>query len=64
LPFASNLVEADLTKDAEAKEAANFRAKLLGLMYGGLLEEWFRRKGYEVKKRDARNGYTLAKSFR
>ena len=50
------LVEVDRAKDREAKEAVNFRARLLGLIYEGLLEQWFEESGYEVKNRDVRRG--------
>lgn len=50
------LVEVDRVKDKEAKEAANFRARLLGLMYETLLEQWFEKSGYEVERRDVRKG--------
>ena len=55
-----DLVEVDRAED---KEAANFRAKLLGLIYEGLLEEWFKSEGYRILGRDVRKGTYEDKKF-
>lgn len=54
------LVEVDLATD---EKAANFRAKLLGLIYEDVLEAWFRESGYDVLGRDVRRGRLDGEKF-
>ena len=59
----SSLVEINRGTPKEDKKAINFRAKLLGLIYENILEQYFRKTGYEVIRKDYRSGTYKDKKF-
>ena len=52
----NKLVEISKEVSETDKKPINFRAKLLGLIYEELLDEWLKRRGYNVVKGDYRKG--------